>query len=78
MSYKVDKIKLQLKVVVLISSYFSFIILISPSPIVASISIVCGRPRGTSDGHGAHRQPAGERVVYKMLFVLVYTEYILI
>jgi hypothetical protein len=50
MSYKVDKIKLQLKVVVLISSYFSFIILISPSPIVASNSLVCGRPRGTSDG----------------------------
>jgi len=31
--------------------------------------------RGTSDGHGSNRRLAGDRVVYKILFILVYTEY---
>ena len=30
--------------------------------------------RGTSDGHGSNRRPAGEFVVYKMLSILVYDQ----
>ena len=38
-----DKLMLQLKLVVPVSSHFSFIDILSPSPVAASISIVCGR-----------------------------------
>ena len=38
-----DKLMLQLKLVVPVSSYFSSVIILSPSPAAASISIVCGR-----------------------------------
>ena len=31
--------------------------------------------RGTSDGHGSNRRPAGKRVVYKTSFILVYIKY---
>ena len=37
------KLMLQLKVIVLGSSYFSYVIILSPSLVAASISIVCGR-----------------------------------
>ena len=44
MSYiSLDKLMLQLKVIVLGSSYFSYVIILSPSLVAASISIVCGR-----------------------------------
>ena len=37
------KLMLHLKLVVPGSSYFSFINIVSPSPVVVSIAIVCGR-----------------------------------
>ena len=38
-----DKLMLQLKLVVPVSSHFSFIDILLPSPVAASTSIVCGR-----------------------------------
>ena len=44
MSYiSLDKLMLQLKLIVHGSLYFSFIIIIAPPLVAASISIVCGR-----------------------------------
>ena len=37
------KLMLQLKLVVPGSSYFSFISIVSPTPVAASMAIVCGR-----------------------------------
>ena len=37
------KLMLQLKYKVYGSSYFSFIIIVAPPPVAASMSIVCGR-----------------------------------
>ena len=38
------------------SSYFRSTIILSPSPVAASMSIVCGRCAATSDGHGSNRR----------------------
>ena len=74
MSYKPRyKLILQVKVIVLGSSYFSYVIILSPSLVAASISIVCGRC-------AAHLmvmvriidRRANALSSYKMSFVLVY------
>ena len=44
MSYiSLDKLMLQLELIVLGSSYFNFVIIVGPPLVAASISIVCGR-----------------------------------
>ena len=64
---------LQLKVIVLGSSYFSYAIILSPSLVAASISIVCGRCAAHLMGMvRIVERRANTLSSYKMSFVLVY------